>query len=154
MPSRYDLVLFNLAIARYPLDHPGMAGFVGQIEAVNRLAAESPGFLWTPAEGEQGDSTAVFANPRLLPNISTWRSLEHAYRFVYEGAHGAAVRRRDEWFERAEGAAYVLWWTPAGSRPSWADAAERLRHLDTHGPSPRAFTFSHPFDPTVTLKAE
>ena len=44
----YELVHFNIAIAKQPLDHPEMEGFTRQLDAVNRLAAASPGFVWTP----------------------------------------------------------------------------------------------------------
>jgi hypothetical protein len=35
----------------------------------------------------------------------------------------------------------VMWWIPAGHRPSLAEAAERLALLRTQGPSAEAFTF-------------
>jgi len=141
----FDLVHFNLAFARQPLDHPSMAGFVNQIEAVNRLAAASPGFVWTAADGEAGDAAAVFGNALVLANISTWRSLEDLHRFVYEGIHGKALARRREWFQAASGPAYVLWWTPRGSRPDWVEARTRIRGLEANGPTPAAFSFAAPF---------
>ena len=42
----YELVHFNFAMAKRPLDHPDMAGFTSQLDAVNRLASASPGFVW------------------------------------------------------------------------------------------------------------
>jgi len=94
----YDLVHFNLAIGKQPLDHPSMAGFTSLLAEVNRLAETSPGFLWTPADGEAGDAVATFGNPLVLANISTWRSLDDLRRFVYEGLHGGALKQRREWF--------------------------------------------------------
>jgi len=35
----------------------------------------------------------------------------------------------------------VLWWVPAGHRPTVAQAEERLNLIRAHGPSPHAFTF-------------
>ena len=50
MASRdHDLVHFNLAVARHAFDDARMAGFVSQLDAVNRLAQASPGFIWTAA---------------------------------------------------------------------------------------------------------
>ena len=144
----HELVHFNFAIARLPLDHPDMAGFTTQLDAVNRLAQTSPGFVWTPAEGEAGDALATFGDPRVLANMSTWRSIEDLRRFTYETAHGLALRRRREWFEPADGPAYVLWWVAAGHRPNWNEAKRRLDHLAALGPVPEAFTFSKAFGPS------
>ena len=144
----HDLVHFNLAIARQPLDHPSMAGFTSQLAEVNRLAETSPGFVWTPADGEAGDAIATFGNPLVLANMSTWRSLEDLRRFVYEGLHGGALRQRREWFEAVDGPPYVLWWADGGHRPNWIEAKQRLQDLELHGPTPQAFTFAHAFSPS------
>ena len=146
--SDYDLVHFNLAIARHPLDHPSMAGFTGQLAEVNRLAESSPGFVWTPADGEAGDAVATFGHPLVLANMSTWRSLDDLRRFVYEGLHGGALKQRREWFEPLAGPVYVLWWAPAQHRPDWIEAKQRLHDLKRHGPTPYAFTFTHAFSPS------
>jgi hypothetical protein len=143
----YHLVHFNLAIAREPLDHPSMVGFTSRLGEVNRLAETSPGFVWTPADGEAGDAVETFGHPLVLANISTWQSLEDLRRFVYDGPHGVALKQRREWFEPVAGPAYVLWWAPGGSRPNWVEAKERLQHLQQHGETPRAFTFKKPFGP-------
>ena len=143
----YDLVHFNLAIARHPLDHPSMAGFTRQLAEVNRLAESSPGFVWTPAGDEAGDAIATFGSPLVLANISTWRSLEDLRRFVYDGMHGSALKQRRDWFEPAAGPAYVLWWAPSGHRPDWIEAKQRLQFLELHGETPRAFTFKKASSP-------
>ena len=143
-----DLVHFNLAIGKAPLDHPAMSGFVDRLETINRLAESSPGFIWTPSGDEAGNATEVFGNPLVLANISTWRSLDDLFRFVYLGAHGHALIRRRHWFETTGGPAYVLWWTPEGHRPNWVEAKEKLHHLATEGPTPQAFTFTDAFSVT------
>jgi hypothetical protein len=143
----HDLVHFNLGMAKHPLDHPGMAGFVGQIDSVNRLAATSPGFVWMAADGEAGDAAAVFGSALALANISTWRSVEELFRFVYGGLHGDALSQRRAWFEPVRGPAYALWWVPQGYRPNWVEAKERLQTLATHGPTRDAFTFRAAFAP-------
>ena len=141
------LVHFNFAIAKEPLDHPAMTGFTSQLDSINRAAAASHGFVWTPAEGEAGDALATFGNPRVLANMSIWRSLEDLRRFTYDGQHGGALRHRREWFEAPKGPAYVLWWAPAGHRPNWDEAKQRLDYLAARGPTPEAFTFSRVFNP-------
>ncbi|MFJ4790482.1 DUF3291 domain-containing protein [Streptomyces sp. NPDC088794] len=42
----------------------------------------------------------------------------------------------------------VLWWVPAGHRPTVAEAEERLLRLRADGPTPYAFTFRSPFPAT------
>ena len=143
----FHLAHFNLAIAREPLDHPRMAGFVEQLEPVNQLARASRGFVWAPEGDEAGNPAAVFGNERALPNLSVWRSLEDLRRFVYEGLHAGALNRRGEWFEASRGPSYVLWWTPVGDRPDLAEAKRRLEHVSLHGSTQHAFTFTETFDP-------
>jgi RimJ/RimL family protein N-acetyltransferase len=137
----YELAHLNLALMREPLDHPLMAGFVDEGEAVNALARASDGFIWMPDDGAIGNAAAVFGDARALPNLSVWRSVTRLRQFVYEGQHGAAVRRRQEWFYPSR-PAYVLWWVPSGHRPGLEEAKRRLDHLSAHGPSAYAFTFT------------
>jgi len=122
----YELVHFNFAMAKRPLDHPDMAGFTSQLDAVNRLASASPGLVWSPADGEAADAVATFGSLLVLANMSTWRSLEDLRRFTYEGQHGLALKKRREWFDPPSGPSYVLWWVPAGYRPNWEEAKRRL----------------------------
>lgn len=148
MTSRvFTLVHFNMAIAKYPLDHPGMATFAAQLEIVNQAAQASPGFVWTAENGEAGDAVAVFGTPLVLANISIWTSLDALRRFTYGGLHGTVLSRRRDWFEIPEGPSYVLWWAPAGHRPAWAEAKDRMQQLRDSGSTPRAFTFAKAFGP-------
>lgn len=146
-PPLMHLVHVNVAIARYPAGHPEMAGFADQLDTVNRLARDSPGFVWTADDGEAGDAVAVFGHPRVLANLSMWRSIEALQQFTYSGLHGGAVRQRRTWFEVPDGPSYALWWAPADHRPTWTEARDRLEHLARSGPSSYAFTFTKPFGP-------
>jgi hypothetical protein len=142
------LAHFNLAIARYPLDHPSLAEFVAELDVVNQIARSSQGFIWTAEGAEAGDPVAIFGSTLALANISVWRSIEALKEFTYQGQHGDALRRRFEWFDRPEGPAYVLWWIPAGGRPDYLEGKKRLEHLAAHGPSEYAFNFASPFSAT------
>jgi Domain of unknown function (DUF3291) len=85
--------------------------------------------------------------------MSVWESLEALADFVYRSDHLAVMRRRREFFERMAEAFIVLWWVPAGHRPSAAEAKDRLARLRRDGPSQEAFTFRSPFpapDDTTT----
>jgi hypothetical protein len=39
----------------------------------------------------------------------------------------------------------VLWWVPAGHRPTIDEAKAKLVLLEAQGPTPEAFTFKAPF---------
>jgi hypothetical protein len=67
--------------------------------------------------------------------------------FVYRSAHTEVMRQRRTWFETMREAYLVLWWVPAGDRPTVQEAEERLAHLRAEGPTPHAFTFRTPFPP-------
>ncbi len=55
------------------------------------------------------------------------------------------MRRRREWFQRLD-LHMVLWWVPAGHRPTVDEAEQRLELLRMRGPTPAAFTFRTSFD--------
>jgi hypothetical protein len=146
-PSRH-LAQVNIARARAPLDGPEMAGFVARIDEINALADGSPGFVWRHPSGT-GDATYLrpYDDDRILFNLSVWRSVEDLRAYVYRSVHTEVMRRRQEWFEKFDGAYVALWWIPPGQTPSIDEAKARLAHLDRHGPTTTAFTFKTPFPP-------
>jgi hypothetical protein len=151
----FHLTQLNIALPREPLDAPLLADFVAQLDPVNASADAAPGFVWR-LQTEEGDATGIraFGDDRLIVNMSVWESLETLRAFVYrDAAHLAVLRRRREWFERLE-TFLVLWWTPAGHRPTVAEADHRLALLRDVGPSPGAFTFRRHFPPPNAVAAE
>ncbi|SIS21952.1 protein of unknown function [Aquipseudomonas alcaligenes] len=143
--SRYHLAQLNIAVMREPLDSPGMADFVANLERINALAEASPGYLWR-LQDEAGDATAIRPfGEEVLVNLSVWRDVRSLSGYVYKSAHSAMLKRRREWFDKAEQAHMVLWWVPAGHRPGVEEAAERLAYLREHGPSSHAFGFRQAF---------
>lgn len=146
MAPLYHLAQLNIARLAAPLDSPQLAGFVALLDQINALADGSPGFVWRLQSGE-GNATALrpFDDDLVLVNMSLWASLDDLQAYVYRTAHGAAMRRRREWFEPMRSAYVVLWWVPAGHIPSLGEARERLEQLQAHGPSELAFTFKHAF---------
>ncbi len=77
--------------------------------------------------------------PRIAINLSVWENVEALERFVYQTVHKRFYGRRAEWFEHFEGPYFVMWWVPAGHRPSVEEAVVRLDHLKRNGPSDHAF---------------
>jgi Domain of unknown function (DUF3291) len=144
----YHVAQCNIGRVLAPLDSPQLAEFVAALEPVNRMADEAPGFVWR-LQTEAGDATAIraFDDDMLLLNMSVWQTLDALAEFTYRTPHRDVMRRRRQWFERLADAYVVLWWIPAGTLPTVADARERLERLRRDGPSPEAFTFQSPFPP-------
>jgi len=119
-----------------------MAGFVRQLDEINALADESPGFVWR-LQTSEGNATYLrpYDDDRILFNMSVWETVDALKNHVYRSAHAGLIRQRNEWFEKFAGAAVALWWVPAGHIPSIDEAKKRLAHLETHGPTQFAFTF-------------
>jgi hypothetical protein len=145
---RYYLAQVNIARMRAPLDDPLMQGFVARLDEINALADGSPGFVWRLQEPD-GNATSIraFDDDTIIVNMSVWESLDQLKSYVYRTDHGQVMRQRREWFEKFEGMYFALWWLPAGTTPTPAEARERLEHLARHGETPHAFTFRRPFGP-------
>lgn len=141
----YHLAQFNLARIQAPLDDPTMFDYARAIPVLNQLGEESAGFVWRSRE-----SGLDPADPMLLPTLSVWEGPEALRKFVYQSGHTEIMRRRGEWLLPLGRPSLVLWWVPAGHRPTLAEAQARLAHLAEQGPTPMAFSFAAPFgDPDV-----
>ncbi len=145
--SEYHLAQLNLARARYPMEAPEMQGFVDNLENINALAEDSPGFIWR-LQTESGDATEIdYYGPGWLVNMSIWESTEALQDFVFRTAHAEFMSQRKQWFDRLELAYVVLWWVPAGHVPDLDEANQRLEMLRAQGPGPQAFNFRQSFPP-------
>lgn len=149
-----NIAQVNVSLPLEPLESARLADFVAALDPINALADSAPGFVWR-LQTEDGNATAirVLDDDRLIVNMSVWESIEALGEFVFRSAHTDVMRRRREWFARLGEPMTALWWIPAGTRPTVADAEERLRHLQAHGPTPYAFTFRSPF-PVVAADDE
>lgn len=147
-PGLHHLAQVNIGRLKAPLDSPTLAGFVARLDEINALADRSPGFVWR-LQTEEGNATYLrpYEDDRILFNLSVWETLNALREYVYKSAHAELLRQRQDWFTRFEGAFLALWWVPAGHVPSVEEAKERLAHLETHGPTPFAFTFKAVFPP-------
>ena len=127
---------------------PVMREFVLALDPVNRLAEASPGFVWRlhPGEGHGAVVAGDDAEP-VLVNLSVWASYAPLHEFVYRGAHAGYLRHRSRWFEPVAQPAAVLWWVDDGAHPTAEAALLRLRYLQRHGPSARAFGMRQRFQP-------
>jgi hypothetical protein len=149
-PSSHEIAQLNLARPLEPLTSVRLAGFVELLVPVNALADAAPGFRWR-LQDEDGDATTLrgFGDDDLIVNMSTWQSIDALADFAFGSFHAEVMRRRREWFSLMRNPTTVLWWVPAGHRPSVEEAEERLTSLRTLGPTARGFTFRHPVSPPV-----
>lgn len=140
--NNFHLAQVNIGRILAPLEDDLMQGFVSKIDEINKLAEESPGFVWR-FETEEGNATYIrpYDDERIIVNMSVWKSVESLKQFVYRTQHADILRRRAEWFSKFEGAFAALWWIPAGHIPTIDEAKERIEYLQTHGESPYAFSF-------------
>jgi len=141
----FQLAQLNMAVMKEPLESPGMADFVANLDRINALADMAPGFVWR-LQTEEGNATALHPmGENTLVNMSVWQDVASLTEYVYKSAHVEVMRRRKQWFERMSEAYIVLWWVPGGHRPALAEAIERLEYLRRHGPTPLAFSFAKTF---------
>lgn len=152
--AEWHIAQMNVGTALFPLDDPRLADFMNQLDEVNALAEASPGFVWR-LKADDGNATSIKASddPKFIVNMSVWQSVESLFDYVYKTAHRLVMARRREWFDRPVEAYQVLWWVEPGTAPSVADGLARLRHLETHGPTPYAFTFKQKFPHPETGEA-
>lgn len=144
-----ELAQLNIARALAPLDDPLMDGFVGRLVEINGLAEKSPGFVWRLTDTIGADATGIRAydDPLIIVNLSVWIGIDELQDFAYRSTHVELLRARREWFSPLGGPSLVLWWVPAGIRPTIQEATTRLAHLAEHGPSSHAFTLKARFGP-------
>lgn len=130
------LAQYNIARLRHPVGHPDTQGFVDLIDATNAHAEASPGFVWRHGIDTRDTDDAPYDDKLITVNASVWESIGHLRDFAYKGFHRDVFRRRQEWMVDS---AAVMWWLPAGTRPSLQACMARLAFHDRHGSSPYAF---------------
>lgn len=141
------LAQLNIGRLLAPLDDPAMAEFAGSLARINALAEASPGFVWRMQDEAIGNATSIATpfGPDVLANMSVWLDLASLRAYVYRSDHTGFLKRRRLWFKEFDGPFMVLWWVPAGHRPSLIEAKAALERLERDGPSRSAFTFRQPF---------
>ena len=142
-PTGHHLAQLNIGRIRYEVNDPRMAGFVDNLASVNAIAERSPGFVWRYTD-ESGNATSTRpydGDPMMAVNMSVWENVESLEKYVWQTVHKRFYAKRHEWFETMAERYLVMWWVPAGHRPTIQEAIERLEHLKTHGPGEHAFSW-------------
>lgn len=143
--SDYQLAQLNIATLMAPIESPVLKDFVDNLDRINALAENSPGYVWR-LQSDEGNATSIrpFGDEYLV-NLSVWKDIESLHHYVYRSAHKEIMSRRKEWFHRMDAAYTVLWWIPEGHRPPIAEARDKLETLRNNGATEAAFTFKNPF---------
>ncbi len=129
-----------------------MQGFFERVEKVFARAGGSAGFLATD-DGSWGPRAwpEFFAgwDKRLAQTtLSLWTDLESVCAFAYRGAHMEAFKKRRQWAQEGDWPSYAAWWVDDEHVPTPGEACRRIQTLHERGPSPFAFDFKEPFDPS------
>lgn len=143
----YHLAQINISRLQYPIDHPQIAEFVENLDHINHLAENSPGFIWR-LKDDSGNATGIhpFGDPMIVINMSVWDNVNSLKAFAFHTEHIQFMRKRSQWFEKLDGPNMVMWWVPKGHFPTIIEAKERLHLLESAGDTPKAFTFRKTFD--------
>jgi heme-degrading monooxygenase HmoA len=141
--TAWHVAQVNVARLLQPVESPKTQEFISLLDPVNALADDTRGFVWRLSATSSMEPTD--ADPMIVVNLSVWETIEHLEAFVRLPAHADVMRRRREWFERMAEAYMALWWVPAGTVPTEADAFERIELIRALGPSEKAFTFRQRF---------
>lgn len=143
----WHLAQVNIGVAKFDYDDPRFADFVNNLDRINALADESPGFVWRYVQEDENEAGRdVFGDEKLLFNMSIWESKEALMDYVYVSDHVHILRKRSEWFVNQARPILALWWQPAGTKPTVLEAKHRLDRLLETGPTEYAFTFRRFFD--------
>ncbi|MGI9647774.1 MAG: DUF3291 domain-containing protein [Acidimicrobiia bacterium] len=124
--------------------------FMDALAPINLLGESSPGFVWMLKDDDgPGAISQRFPgredDDRFVVNLTVWTDVESLRHFATRSGHGMYLRRRREWFEKANEPTTVLWWVDDGHVPDLIEAGERLALLRRHGPTPVAFDLQTTF---------
>jgi uncharacterized protein DUF3291 len=146
-PVEFNLAQVNVARMRGEPGSAVVGEFIAALDVINRLADQSPGFVWRlPAAEGHVLTHGPAGGARDVVNVSLWSSYEDLHEFVYRSRHGRFVQSRSRWFDRVQQPSTALWWLPAGEQPTVEEALARLDYLRRWGLSPKAFTLRRRYD--------
>jgi len=146
-PERHHLAELNVGRLLAAPGDPRVADFMAALDRVNTLGKRMPGFVWMmEGSGEPGTGNTennLGDDVQMVTNLTVWESVKTLEDFVWNTVHRQFYERRAEWFEVLADMHFVMWWVPAGHRPTQEEALDRLAHLRVHGDSDHAFGWSY-----------
>ena len=146
-PAGHYLAELNIGRLLAPTDDPRVAEFMAALDRVNGMGKRMPGFVWMmEGSGEPGTGNTAAkldGDPQFVSNLTVWENVVALENFVWNTVHRSFYERRAEWFEVLGKMHFVMWWVPAGHRPTLAEALAKLAHKDANGDSDQAFGWSY-----------
>lgn len=141
-----QLAELNIARLIAPTDDPQVAEFMENLDRINGLGKRMPGFVWIMEGSGDADTgnteTKLYGDPQYVSNITVWEDFDSFATFVHKTLHAKFMARKAEWFHPATKPQFVMWWIEEGHRPTLDEALARLTHLQTHGDSDYAFSWT------------
>ena len=142
------LAVFNIGRLRAPMDDPLIDDFRNNLDRINALAEESPGFVWR-LQDESGNATNItpYPDPMVITNMAVWESIDELADFTYRSGHLEQLRRRRDFFEPMTRRVPRALVDPRGPRPDdgRGDGAPRApprARAHARTPSPSAIASS------------
>ena len=141
------LAELNIGRLVAPTDDPRVAEFMDALDRINGLGKRMPGFVWMmEGSGEPGTGNTennIGDDPQFVANMTVWENVVSLERFVWGTVHRQFYERRKEWFEVLGDMHFVMWWVPAGHRPTLEEGLAKLDLLRQEGDSDAAFGWSY-----------
>ena len=141
------LAELNVGRLLAPTDDPRVGEFMAALDRINGLGKRMPGFVWmmegSGAPGTGNTEAKIAGDPQYVSNLTVWESVATLENFVWNTVHRTFYERRQEWFEVPGRMHFVMWWIPAGHRPTLDEALARLAMLETNGDGDDAFGWTY-----------
>ena len=146
-PNGHYLAELNVGRLLAPTDDPRVADFMDNLDRINGLGKRMPGFVWMmEGSGEPGTGNTeakVDGDPQHVTNLTVWENAPSLQTFVFDTVHKQFYDRRAEWFEVMGKMNFVMWWVPAGHKPTLDEALSKLADLQEQGDSADAFGWKY-----------
>ncbi len=143
----HHLAELNIGRLIAPTDDPRVAEFMDNLDRINGLGKRMPGFVWMmEGSGEPGTGNTennVGGDAQMVANLTVWENADSLGEFVWNTVHGQFYERRTAWFKVLTEKHFVMWWVPAGHRPTLAEALDRLEQRRRSGDTDAAFGWGH-----------
>lgn len=139
--NKYQIAEINIARMKgVDIYDPVMKEFVDNLDTINAMAENSPGFIWR-LKDENNNATSVnpYNDEQVIINLSVWESIETLKNYIYNTFHSEFLKRRKEWFQTYGQAHTAIWWIPAGQFPTVEEAVTKLAYLQKKGPTAQVF---------------
>jgi hypothetical protein len=141
LKKEYQLAEINVArMIGVNIEDPIMKEFVDNLDNVNKLAENSPGFIWRlKDDSNNASSFNPYNDAQVIINVSVWENITSLENFTYKTFHTDFLKKRKEWFYKYGKVHFALWYIEKGNYPTIEDAIKRLECLQINGVSKKGF---------------